>query len=53
VSDPQLDPWAMLKFFSVLDSKEKAARNALKRSAEFDAALIESAGEGAIRNQRN
>jgi len=39
----------MLKFFSVLDSKEKAARNALKRSAEFDAALIESAGEGAIR----
>lgn len=49
VSDPQLDPWAMLKFFKVLDSKEKAARNALNRSEDLGATLIESAGDDAVR----
>jgi type VI secretion system protein ImpL len=38
VNGPPLDPWAMLKFFRVLDSKEKAARDALNRSADFGAA---------------
>lgn len=37
VNAPQLDPWAMLKFFKVLKDKEKAAREALDRSAEFGA----------------
>jgi hypothetical protein len=37
VNAPQLDPWAMLKFFKVLKEKEKAAREALNRSAEFGA----------------
>ncbi len=49
VSDPQLDPWAMLKFFKDWESREKAARNALKRSVDLGAASIESAGEDAIR----
>jgi type VI secretion system protein ImpL len=34
---PDLDPWAMIKFFKVLDSREKAARDALNRSALFGA----------------
>jgi type VI secretion system protein ImpL len=37
VNGPQLDPWAMLKFFRVLDNKEKAAREALNRSLAFGA----------------
>ncbi|PYS24132.1 MAG: hypothetical protein DMF72_06260 [Acidobacteria bacterium] len=37
VNAPQLDPWAMLKFFKVFKDKEKAAREALDRSAEFGA----------------
>ena len=35
---PDLDPWEMLKFFRLFDSKEKAARAALARSADFGAA---------------
>ena len=35
---PDLDPWEMLKFFRMFDSKEKAARAALARSADFGAA---------------
>ena len=34
---PDLDPWEMMKFFRVFDSKEKAARAALARSADFGA----------------
>jgi type VI secretion system protein ImpL len=34
---PDLDPWELLKFFRLFDSKEKAAREALARSAEFGA----------------
>ena len=34
---PDLDPWEMLKFFRLFDSKEKAARAALARSADFGA----------------
>lgn len=34
---PDLDPWEMLKFFRTFDSKEKAARSALARSADFGA----------------
>lgn len=34
---PDLDPWEMLKFFRMFDSKEKAARAALIRSADFGA----------------
>jgi type VI secretion system protein ImpL len=37
VDGPQLDPWAMLKFFRVLDAREKAARDALNRSLAFGA----------------
>lgn len=32
---PDLDPWEMLKFFRLFDGKEKAARAALARSADF------------------
>jgi type VI secretion system protein ImpL len=35
---PDLDPWEMMKFFRLFDSKEKAARAALARSADFGAA---------------
>jgi len=35
---PDLDPWEMLKFFRLFDAKEKAARAALARSADFGAA---------------
>ncbi len=34
---PDLDPWEMMKFFRVFDGKEKAARAALTRSADFGA----------------
>ena len=34
---PDLDPWEMLKFFRLFDSREKAARAALARSADFGA----------------
>lgn len=34
---PDLDPWELLKFFRLFDSKEKAAREALARSADFGA----------------
>ena len=34
---PDLDPWEMVKFFRLYDSKEKAARAALARSADFGA----------------
>ena len=34
---PDLDPWELLKFFRLFDSKEKAAREALARSAEYGA----------------
>jgi type VI secretion system protein ImpL len=34
---PDLDPWELLKFFSLFDSKEKAAREALARSADYGA----------------
>jgi hypothetical protein len=33
---PELDPWAMLKFFPVLKEKEKAAREALDRNAALN-----------------
>jgi len=39
---PDLDPWEMLKFFRLFDSKEKAAREALARSVEFGAATKEA-----------
>lgn len=35
---PDLDPWEMLKFYRLFDLKEKAARAALARSADFGAA---------------
>lgn len=35
---PDLDPWELLKFFRLFDAKEKAAREALVRSADFGAA---------------
>lgn len=35
---PDLDPWELLKFFRLFDAKEKAAREALIRSADFGAA---------------
>ena len=35
---PDLDPWEMIKFFRLFDAKEKAARAALARSADFGAA---------------
>jgi type VI secretion system protein ImpL len=35
---PDLDPWEFLKFFKLFDAKEKAARDALARSADFGAA---------------
>ncbi|HEX2268730.1 MAG TPA: type VI secretion protein IcmF/TssM N-terminal domain-containing protein [Pyrinomonadaceae bacterium] len=35
---PDLDPWELLKFFKLFDAKEKAAREALVRSADFGAA---------------
>lgn len=35
---PDLDPWELLKFFRLFDAKEKAAREALARSADFGAA---------------
>ncbi len=35
---PDLDPWELLKFFKLFDEKEKAARMALVRSADFGAA---------------
>ena len=35
---PDLDPWEMLKFFRLFDSKEKAAREALARSTQYGAA---------------
>ena len=35
---PDLDPWELLKFFRLFDSKEKSARDALVRSADFGAA---------------
>jgi type VI secretion system protein ImpL len=35
---PDLDPWELLKFFRLFDSNEKAARDALVRSADFGAA---------------
>jgi type VI secretion system protein ImpL len=34
---PDLDPWELLKFFRLFDSKEKAAHDALVRSADFGA----------------
>jgi type VI secretion system protein ImpL len=34
---PDLDPWELLKFFKLFDAREKAAREALARSAEFGA----------------
>jgi type VI secretion system protein ImpL len=34
---PDLDPWELLKFFKLFDEKEKAARDALVRSADFGA----------------
>ena len=34
---PDLDPWELLKFFKVFDAKEKPAREALARSADFGA----------------
>jgi type VI secretion system protein ImpL len=34
---PDLDPWELLKFFKLFDAKEKAAREALARSADFGA----------------
>lgn len=34
---PDLDPWELLKFFRLFDAKEKAARDALVRSADFGA----------------
>jgi type VI secretion system protein ImpL len=34
---PDLDPWELLKFFRLFDEKEKAARDALVRSADFGA----------------
>jgi type VI secretion system protein ImpL len=34
---PDLDPWELLKFFRLFDDKEKAAREALVRSADFGA----------------
>jgi hypothetical protein len=34
---PDLDPWELLKFFKLYDAKEKAAREALARSADFGA----------------
>ncbi|HEU4769490.1 MAG TPA: type VI secretion protein IcmF/TssM N-terminal domain-containing protein, partial [Pyrinomonadaceae bacterium] len=34
---PDLDPWELLKFFRLFDAKEKAAREALIRSADFGA----------------
>ena len=34
---PDLDPSALLKFFQLFDAKEKAAREALARSADFGA----------------
>lgn len=34
---PDLDPWELLKFFRLFDAKEKAAREALARSADFGA----------------
>jgi len=39
---PDLDPWEMLKFFRLFDSKEKAAREALARSVEFGARTKEA-----------
>ncbi|HKR15071.1 MAG TPA: type VI secretion protein IcmF/TssM N-terminal domain-containing protein [Pyrinomonadaceae bacterium] len=35
---PDLDPWELMKFFRLFDAKEKAAREALIRSADFGAA---------------
>jgi type VI secretion system protein ImpL len=35
---PDLDPWELIKFFKLFDAKEKAAREALARSADFGAA---------------
>ncbi len=35
---PDLDPWELMKFFKLFDAKEKAAREALVRSADFGAA---------------
>lgn len=35
---PDLDPWELLKFFKLFDAKEKVAREALVRSADFGAA---------------
>lgn len=40
---PDLDPWELLKFFRLFDAKEKAAREALSRSAEFGAAPKDAA----------
>ncbi|HEU4714882.1 MAG TPA: type VI secretion protein IcmF/TssM N-terminal domain-containing protein [Pyrinomonadaceae bacterium] len=34
---PDLDPWELMKFFRLFDAKEKAAREALIRSADFGA----------------
>ena len=34
---PDLDPWELIKFFKLFDAKEKAARDALARSADFGA----------------
>lgn len=34
---PDLDPWELIKFFKLYDAKEKAARDALARSADFGA----------------
>ena len=39
---PDLDPWEMLKFFRLFDSKEKAAREALARGVEFGARTKEA-----------
>jgi len=39
---PDLDPWEMLKFFRLFDSKEKAAREALARSVDFGARTKEA-----------
>ncbi|HEX7330228.1 MAG TPA: type VI secretion protein IcmF/TssM N-terminal domain-containing protein [Pyrinomonadaceae bacterium] len=34
---PDLDPWELMKFYKLFDAKEKAAREALARSADFGA----------------
>lgn len=51
LTQPQLDPWAMIKFFRVLDEKEKAAREAVKRSSEFGVSAEQATAATAFLDQ--